>query len=107
MGKMSTDSGTTTRKKIEVKRDLQPPSKYQVIFMNDDVTAMDFVVAVLSEIFGHSHEAALDLATKIHLEGSACVGVMNYELAEQKAMETTILARNNSFPLDVKIKPDG
>jgi ATP-dependent Clp protease adaptor protein ClpS len=105
MGKMSTENGTL--KKIKVNHNLQPPGKYQVIFMNDDVTAMDFVIAVLNEIFGHSLEVAQELTTKIHLEGSACVGVMNYELAEQKAMETTILARNNSFPLDVKIKPDG
>lgn len=104
MGKMSTD--TTTRKKIEVNKDLQPPSRYQVIFMNDDVTAMDFVIAVLNEIFGHSQESAQELTAKIHFEGSACVAVMSYELAEQKALETTVLARNNSFPLDVKIKPD-
>jgi ATP-dependent Clp protease adaptor protein ClpS len=105
MGKMSTENSTL--KKIKVNHDLQPPSKYQVIFMNDDVTAMDFVIAVLNEIFGHSPQSAQELTAKIHIEGSACVGVMSYELAEQKAMETTILARNNSFPLDIKIKPDG
>lgn len=104
MTKMSTS--TTTNKRIEVRNDLKPPGKFQVIFMNDDVTAMDFVIMALHEIFGHSHEAAIDLMMQIHNEGSAIVALLNYEIAEQKAIETTVLARNNNFPLDIKIKPN-
>jgi ATP-dependent Clp protease adapter protein ClpS len=43
---------------------------------------------------------------KIHNDGSAIVALLNYEIAEQKAVETTVIARNNNFPLDVKVKPN-
>ena len=101
---MSTD--TTTRKRIEVRHDLKPPGKFQVIFMNDDVTHMDFVVMVLCDIFGHTTETAAELMLQIHNDGSAIVALLDYEIAEQKAIETTVLARNNNFPLDVKVKPN-
>lgn len=104
MTKMSTS--TTTNKRIEVRHDLKPPGKFQVIFMNDNVTAMDFVIMVLHEIFGHDHETAIDIMMKIHNDGSAIVALLDYEIAEQKAIETTVLARNNNFPLDVKVKPN-
>ena len=91
---------------MEIRQDLQPPGKFQVIFMNDDVTAMDFVIMVLHDIFGHDHVTAMDLMMQIHNTGSAIVALLNYELAEQKAVETTVLARNNNFPLDVRVKPN-
>ena len=104
MTKMSTDTSTT--KRIEPKLDLKPPGKYQVIFMNDDVTPMDFVVAVLHDIFDHDYESAAKLTMQIHEQGSAVVALLSYELAEHKAIEVTVLARNNNFPLDVKVKPN-
>jgi ATP-dependent Clp protease adaptor protein ClpS len=106
MSKMSTETNTSVKKRIEPRFDLEPPAKYQVVFMNDDVTSMEFVMAVLAEIFGYDPEAAHSLTMKIHEENSAVVAVFSYEIAEQKAVETTILARNNNFPLDVKIRPD-
>jgi ATP-dependent Clp protease adapter protein ClpS len=43
---------------------------------------------------------------KVHEEGSAVVAVLPYEMAEQKGIEVTLLARNNGFPLQVKIEQD-
>jgi ATP-dependent Clp protease adaptor protein ClpS len=97
-----TDSKTT--QKIEIKHDLAPPSLYNVIFMNDNVTTMEFVVMVLNSVFSYGPEDAISLAEKIHIEQSAVVAVYPYELAEQKALETTLLARNNNFPLIVRIE---
>lgn len=74
--------------------------------MNDDVTRMDFVIAVLMEIFGHNEDSAQLLTVQIHEQGSAVVAVFPYEIAEQKAIETTLLARNNNFPLDVKVRAE-
>jgi ATP-dependent Clp protease adapter protein ClpS len=42
----------------------------------------------------------------VHVEGSAVVGVYSFEIAEQKGVETTVLARNNGFPLVVKIEKE-
>jgi hypothetical protein len=33
--------------------------------------------------------------------------VYPFELAEQKGIETTLLARNNGFPLQIKLEVDG
>ena len=106
MSKMSTETGTKTRIKIKPKTNLTPPPKFQVIFLNDNVTTMEFVLSVLIEIFGHSPEHSFDLTRKIHDEGQAIVAVFPFEIAESKAVETTILARSNSFPLTVKIEPE-
>lgn len=95
---------TVTREKIKPKLDLVPPSLYNVIYMNDEVTTMEFVIASLIEIFDHSDESALALCHKVHEDGSAVVATMPYELAEQKGVEATVLARNNGYPLLVRIE---
>lgn len=100
---MSNNEAKTTQK-IEIRDDLAPPSLYNVIFINDNVTTVDFVIAVLVELFDYSEQEALILTQKVHEEGAAVVAIYPYELAEQKALETTLMARNNSFPLMVKIE---
>jgi ATP-dependent Clp protease adaptor protein ClpS len=42
----------------------------------------------------------------IHDEGSACVAVLPYEIAEQKGVEVTLLARAQSYPLLIKLEPE-
>ena len=43
----------------------------------------------------------------IHQEGAGVVAVYPFEIAEQKGIEVTVLARNNGFPLQVKLEPEG
>ena len=45
---------------------LRPPKRYKVIMYNDDFTPMEFVVSVLEQIFGKSHEEAVNLMMGIH-----------------------------------------
>lgn len=106
MSKMSTSTSTTVKKKIQPRLDLPPPGKFQVVFFNDDVTSMEFVMLVLCQIFDHDPDTSHDLTMRIHMEGNATVAVLPYEIAEQKAVEVTVLARNNNFPLDVRIRPE-
>jgi ATP-dependent Clp protease adaptor protein ClpS len=103
MGKMTASTETTT--KIAIRTDIAPPPQYRVIFVNDNVTTVDFVVDILLTLFNYTDEEAKMLTLKIHDEGSAVVAIMPYELAEQKALETTAIARSNGFPLSVKIEP--
>jgi ATP-dependent Clp protease adaptor protein ClpS len=100
------DTGTDTLTKIEENLDLKEPSLYKVVFLNDDVTPMDFVMNCLMSIFNHSLTEAEELTHKIHQEGFAIVAVLPYEIAEQKGIETTVLSRNNNYPLQVKIEAD-
>lgn len=95
---------TDTQEKIKPKLDLIPPSLYNVIYMNDELTSMEFVIMSLIEIFEHSNETAHDLCMKVHEQGSAVVAVLPYELAEQKGVEVTVLARNNGYPLLVRLE---
>ncbi len=94
--------------KIEekIKSKIEEPGRYNVIFVNDDLTPMDFVAELLVVIFRHSAETARDLTMVIHDKGSAIVGNYTYEVAEQKGVETTKLARENSFPLQVIVEKE-
>jgi len=104
MSKTKTDA--VVRSRIEPKLNIAEPPQYRVIYINDEATTMEFVVETLKVIFNYDEGAAMALTTQVHEEGSAVVAVMPYEMAEQKGIEVTLLARNNGFPLQVKIEQD-
>ena len=94
-----------TKTKPQPNFDLKEPPMYKVIYINDDVTTMEFVVETLVSIFNHSPEEAQAITTKIHEDGSGVAAILPYEMAEQKGVEVTQLARANGFPLQVKLEP--
>ena len=65
---------------------------------------MEFVVKVLKQIFGKTQEQAEAITRRIHDDGQGVVGSYVHEVAEQKGIETTLLARQENFPLQVKVK---
>ena len=67
---------------------------------------MDFVVSVLIEVFKHTEKTAQELTMKIHNDGSSVVGLYSFEIAEQRSLEATKLARNNGFPLQIAIEKE-
>lgn len=85
--------------------DVLKPSKYKVIVLNDDKTPIEFVIAMLMKVFKHTPSAAEAITMKIHNEGSAVAGIYSYEIAEQKVIEGTNLAREHGFPLLIKAEP--
>lgn len=85
---------------------LKLPRKYKVIILNDDVTPMEFVIALLMAIFKHDQNAATEITLKIHNEGSAVAGIYTYEIAEQKILESSNLAMSNGYPLNLTIEPE-
>jgi ATP-dependent Clp protease adaptor protein ClpS len=97
-------SATEIKTEEKTKQKFAPPKHYKVIFLNDDITPMDFVVELLIAVFKHSDDTARTLTMKIHEEGSSVVGVFGYEIAEQKAVESTALARDHGFPLKVRLE---
>jgi len=82
------------------------PSKYKVVFFNDDTTPMEWVVDILKVIFKHSQETSEKITLQIHNEGSAVVGIYSYEIAEAKAVEATTASRERSFPLQIKVEKE-
>ena len=82
------------------------PSRYNVIFLNDDATPIEWVIDLLVSIFKHTQSSAENLTMEIHTNGSAIVGTYSYEIAEQKTIEATQLSRENGFPLQVKLEAE-
>lgn len=90
--------------KIEL--DISPPTLFKVIYLNDDVTSIDFVIDSLVNHFDYSTDAAEQVTVDIHHQGSAVVAVLPFELAEQKGIEVTMSAREQKYPLQIKLEPD-
>ena len=101
-----TNSATETTTKIAVREDIKEPPMFRLIYLNDNATAMDFVVDSLIEIFEYSPVTAEKITYDIHEAGSAVVAVLPYEIAEQKGIEVTVSARAQGYPLQVKLEPD-
>ena len=97
---MTTDIQTLTREKIK----LDEPGLYDVIFLNDNITTTEFVVRVLKQIFGKTQEQAEAIMTRVHKDGQGVVGSYVHEVAEQKGIEATLLARQENMPLQIKVK---
>ena len=95
-----------TTRKDQTKNKLKEPGKFKVVVLNDDFTPMDFVVAMFMAVFKHSEAQAVDLTMKIHNDGSAIAGIYTYEIAEQKAIDSTTQARENGHPLQIKVEPE-
>ena len=85
--------------------EVKPPPMYQVVLLNDDYTPMDFVVAVLEQIFGHGREAATQLMLKVHHEGRAVCGVYSRDVADTKAAQVIYAARGAGHPLQCFTEP--
>ena len=97
---MATDIKTLTKEKIK----LDEPGLYDVIFLNDNITTMQFVIKVLKQIYGKTPEQAHAITQRIHEDGQGIVGSYVHDVAEQKGIETTLAARQENFPLQVKVK---
>lgn len=100
-----TEIAPSVKNQIEVNYQLQEPPLFKVIYVNDDTTPMDFVVESLIDHFEYSVDNAEQITINIHEAGSAVVAILPYEIAEQKGIEVTMSARQNNFPLQVKLEP--
>jgi ATP-dependent Clp protease adaptor protein ClpS len=96
------EAATITRTKKAIKE----PPLYRVIYINDNTTTMEFVVGSLVEFFDYTVETATQLTVNIHDHGQAIVAVLPFEIAEQKGTEVTASAREQEYPLQVKLEPD-
>lgn len=95
-----------TRQKIKPNLSLREPPLFRIIYINDDITSMEFVVNSLIEYFDYNPDTASVITTTIHEQGSAVVAVLPYEIAEQKGIEVTLEARAQGYPLQVKVEAE-
>lgn len=100
------NSNPEVRTKIKPNMTLQEPPLWKIIYLNDEVTSMDFVVNSLIEYFNYNTETASTITQNIHEQGSAVVAVLPYEIAEQKGIEVTLDARAQGYPLQIKVEAE-
>jgi ATP-dependent Clp protease adaptor protein ClpS len=94
------------KSKIKTSHQVMEPPMFRVIYINDNQTSMEFVVGSLIEHFEYTPVTAEKITVDIHDLGSAVVAVLPYEIAEQKGIEITVDARNEGYPLQIKLEPD-
>lgn len=97
-----TETQSRTRTHVQV----QEPPMFRVIYLNDDKTSVEFVIASLIDHFEYTPTTAEKITIDIHQSGAAVVAVLPYELAEQKGVEVTVEARAEGYPLQIKLEPD-
>jgi ATP-dependent Clp protease adaptor protein ClpS len=102
-----TDTAIQTITKTENVTGVKEPERYRVVILNDNSTPMEFVIELLKLIFHHTQEAAVQIMIQVHQNGKGTAGVYSYEVAEQKAMESTQIARTNGHPLGVSVELNG
>ncbi|HAI59802.1 MAG TPA: ATP-dependent Clp protease adapter ClpS [Xanthomonadaceae bacterium] len=81
------------------KPELERPSLYRVVILNDDYTPMDFVVEVLQVFFGMNREKATQVMLHVHTRGRGVCGVYTREVAETKVSQVNDFSRTHQHPL--------
>ena len=77
-----------------------------MIFHNDDYTTQEFVVYVLQRFFHKSETEARHIMLTVHHKGAAVAGVYTKDVAETKAQQVMVAARENGMPLLLTTEPE-
>ena len=91
---------------MEEKVEILVPRLYNVIFLNDDYTPMDFVMLILKGIFEMDDAKAKKITLKIHKEGKGIVGTYVKAIAEMKVALTLQNANRHGHPLVAIAEPE-
>ena len=85
--------------------EIREPRSYHVILYNDHYTTMEFVVCILESIFHHSASAAEKIMLDVHQKGKGVAGTYTRDIAETKALQTRLMAKEHKFPLKCVAEP--
>jgi ATP-dependent Clp protease adaptor protein ClpS len=91
---------------VDIDTEILSPGKYKVVFYNDNITPVQFVIALLEHTFNHCNERAKEITLQIHNQGTGIAGIYTHEVAEQKGVEATLISRQNGWPLIIKIEEE-
>jgi ATP-dependent Clp protease adaptor protein ClpS len=100
------DGGGGTKLKSRDEEKLQKPKKYKVVLYNDDFTPMEFVAALLKQVFNMSEPAAWNVTKSVHEKGRGIAGVYSKEIAETKSVQVNDAARAYGHPLQSATEPE-
>jgi ATP-dependent Clp protease adaptor protein ClpS len=91
-----------TRKKPKTRK----PRLYKVLLHNDDYTPMEFVVAILEQIFHLGEVDATRIMLHVHTKGVGVAGVYTYEIAETKMQQVLVNAQRHEYPLQCTVEAE-
>lgn len=94
------EESVSTKERIATKE----PPLYKVLLHNDDYTTMEFVVAILKNVFNKSSSDATRIMLNVHHEGVGVAGIYTKEIGETKISIVVELAQNNNFPLKCSLE---
>lgn len=98
------ETNTVTIEKNNIKE--KTPKKYKVLMYNDDFTTMEFVVAVLMDIFNKTIDEASYIMMEVHNKGKGIAGVYPFDIAISKLNKAQILARKEGFPFKLSVEEE-
>ena len=104
MEEESLETNTIIIEKNNIKEKL--PNKYKVLMYNDDFTTMEFVVAVLVEIFNKTIDEANYIMIEVHNKGIGIAGVYPFDIAISKLNKAQTLARKEGFPFKLTVEEE-
>lgn len=96
------EEGVATQERRKAAR----PPRFKVLLYNDDYTPMDFVVAVLIQVFQKSPAAATQIMLQIHRGGLGVAGVYVQQIAETKVATVHRLAEDRGYPLRAGVEKE-
>ena len=82
------------------------PKKYKVLMYNDDFTTMEFVVAVLMDIFNKSMDEASSIMMEVHNKGKGIAGIYPFDIAISKLNKAQNLASKEGFPFKLTVEEE-
>lgn len=103
MTRQGDQHSTQTLERTETLR----PRLFRVLLLNDDYTPMDFVVMVLRRYFRQDEAQAQAIMLSVHQKGQGVAGVYTREVAESKAAQVVEHARQEEYPLELSVEPEG
>jgi ATP-dependent Clp protease adaptor protein ClpS len=96
------EGGVATKEKPKTKR----PKRYKVLLHNDDYTPMEFVVAILQQLFRLNEVDATRVMLHVHHQGVGVAGVFTHEIAETKVQRVLAAARRHEYPLQCSMEKE-
>lgn len=91
---------------LALELEIPKPKMSKVIMLNDDYTAMAFVIDILRIVFSKNTKEAESIMLKIHNEGSGICGIYPYDIAQTKAKIARDKSKEAGFPLRIVVEDE-
>jgi ATP-dependent Clp protease adaptor protein ClpS len=85
---------------------LEHPPLFKVVLHNDNYTTMEFVVAILENVFRKSPAEAYRIMMQVHTQERGVCGVYPFDIAETHVTTVHERAREAGYPLRASLEEE-